>query len=93
MYPEQDYESTILRQLVNRDSPATRQLMQAYFTDIHPYWSILHRPTFDINSASDMLLASIVMLSSWVQGGNEHIELAPTLFSEVLKLHLVCNLT
>ncbi|KAH8900009.1 hypothetical protein GQ53DRAFT_740986 [Thozetella sp. PMI_491] len=83
--------STILRPLVNRHSPAMAKLIEVYFAEVHPYWTILHAPTFDINSVSDTLLAAMAMLASWLQNGLEHVELAPSVFNEVMTVHLQSN--
>ncbi|KAK4032262.1 fungal-specific transcription factor domain-containing protein [Parachaetomium inaequale] len=76
-------ESRGLHGLVHHDPAVLRDLVQAFFTEIHPYWPILHVPTFEIGAASDMLLGSMLMLSSWVTGRQEHLELAPIVFREV----------
>ncbi|KAL2130329.1 hypothetical protein VTI74DRAFT_6580 [Chaetomium olivicolor] len=72
-----------LHYLVHHDDAALRDLVQIFFTEIHPYWPLLHVPTFVTEMASDMLLGSMLMLSSWVIGRQEHLKLAPIVFGEV----------
>lgn len=44
----------------------------AYFAKVHPFWPILHGPTFSINYASDLLLASMALMVSWLGGTADH---------------------
>ncbi|KAL8846240.1 MAG: hypothetical protein Q9221_008653 [Calogaya cf. arnoldii] len=68
---------------LTRDSQATKQLVQLFFLTIHPHWPILHAPTFKIENASHVLLASILMLASWLQDQSDHVKLAPLVFDAV----------
>lgn len=72
-----------LHALLHHDHAVLQDLVQIFFSEIHPYWPILHVPTFEIGIASEPLLGSMVMLASWVVGRQEHLELAPLVFDEV----------
>ncbi|KAL2122408.1 hypothetical protein VTJ04DRAFT_2863 [Mycothermus thermophilus] len=73
-----------LHALLYHDPTALRELVDIFFSEIHPYWPILHVPTFEIGIASDTLLGSMVMLASWIIGRNEHLDLAPLVFDAVM---------
>jgi hypothetical protein len=80
-----------LHRLIRQDLPDIPSLVHVFFSDIHPYWPILHVPTFDKENTSDLLLGSIIMLSSWLVGRHEHKEIAPIVFKEVVAgTGLVC---
>jgi hypothetical protein len=68
---------------LNKDTPASARLIQTYFAELHQYWPILHAPTFDTTKAPDVLLGSIVMLASWLEGEPDHMKLAPLVFDAV----------
>ncbi|KAI0836894.1 hypothetical protein F5Y06DRAFT_304969 [Hypoxylon sp. FL0890] len=72
----------------DRSSPETKRLLELFFKDIHPYWAILHEPTFEIEKAPTILLAMMVMLASWLEGGPEHQRLAPVVFDEVNRIRM-----
>jgi hypothetical protein len=68
---------------LTKDTPASARLIQTYFAELHQYWPILHAPTFDPTKAPDVLLGSIVMLASWLEGEPDHMKLAPLVFDAV----------
>ncbi|KAL8768135.1 MAG: hypothetical protein Q9209_005526 [Squamulea sp. 1 TL-2023] len=72
-----------LQNALTKDSPATKQLVQVFFSAIHPHWPILHAPTFNIEDASHDLLGSMLILASWLQDRSDHVELAPLVFDAV----------
>ncbi|KAL8998271.1 MAG: hypothetical protein Q9188_006136 [Gyalolechia gomerana] len=72
-----------LQKGLTRGSLATEQLVQVFFSAIHPHWPILHAPTFKIEDASHELLGSMLMLASWLQGHSDHEVLAPLVFDAV----------
>lgn len=76
---------------LNKESPSIKRLIQGYFADVHPYWPILHAPTFDTANASHILLASMVVLASWLEGELDHTNLAPLVFEAVTATLLVRN--
>ncbi|KAK4182995.1 zinc finger protein zas1 [Podospora australis] len=73
-----------LHSIIQKDEYATRELVQIFFRENHPYWPILHAPTFDISSASDLLLGSMLTLASWTTARAEHRILGPVLFRELM---------
>lgn len=46
-------------------------------------------PTFEVDNAPIILLASMVMLASWLEGGPEHQKLAPVVYDEVNRIRMV----
>ncbi|KAI5920578.1 fungal-specific transcription factor domain-containing protein [Camillea tinctor] len=86
--PFQETHDTTPRGTFNRGSPATERLVGLFFSEIHQFWPILHKPSFDLRTASDTLLVSIVMLSSWLESGSEHKQLAPLVFNASSRLQL-----
>ncbi len=78
-----------LERCLDRKSSTTRRLVEVYFARVHPYWPILHAPTFNIDDASHVLLSSMIMLSNWIEGGSDHGALAPLLFEALIITQLV----
>ena len=72
-----------LRSYLNQESLGAGRRVQTYFADFHPSWPILHAPTFDIDNVSQPLLASMVMLASWLEGRQDHMNLASLVFDAV----------
>ena len=81
---------TDLQNYLVRQSQATKQLIQVFFSLVHPHWTILHAPTFEIETASDDLLGSMLMLASWLQGNSDHVKLVPLVLDVVTANLLVC---
>ncbi|KAI1207828.1 uncharacterized protein F4807DRAFT_433451 [Annulohypoxylon truncatum] len=75
-----------LQAVVDRTSPETQRLIQLFFAEIDRYWPILHSATFRLDETSTTLLASMIMLASWLEGGHEHHKLAPLIFEEVNRI-------
>ncbi len=80
---------TDLQACLNKESLATKRLVQVYFAEIHLYWPILHAPTFDTANASHVLLGSMIVLASWLEGELDHMKLAPLVFDAVTATLLV----
>ncbi|KAI1412769.1 hypothetical protein F5Y13DRAFT_162650 [Hypoxylon sp. FL1857] len=80
--------STDLNTNFDRTSPEIKRLIELFFKDIHPFWPILHESTFEVEKAPTILLKTIVMLSSWLEGGPEHQRLDPIVFDEVNRLRM-----
>ncbi|MCJ1390051.1 hypothetical protein MMC18_002909 [Xylographa bjoerkii] len=78
----EDYKSG-LHNWLNKEPLTTKWFTQVYFSKIHPYWPILHAPTFDPENVSHVLLGSMVVLSSWLKGDLYHTKLAPLVFDAV----------
>ncbi|OTA66016.1 hypothetical protein K449DRAFT_420692 [Hypoxylon sp. EC38] len=68
---------------LDRTSPEIKRLVKLFFADIHPYWAILHEPTFEVEKAPRTLLATMVMLASWLDGGPDHQKLGPVIYEEI----------
>jgi hypothetical protein len=79
-----------LRRYLNQNPARVEKLLRVYFTDLHPYWPVLHAPTFDPRSASPVLLGSMVMLASWLEGDPDHVKLASLVFDGIAAARLVC---
>ena len=80
-----------LRSYLNQESLGAGRRVQIYFAEFHPSWPILHAPTFDIENVSQPLLASMVMLASWLEGRQDHMNLAPLVFDAVTATLMVRN--
>ncbi|KAK4118843.1 hypothetical protein N657DRAFT_694102 [Parathielavia appendiculata] len=78
------YSNQALHALVRQDVPNSRHLVQIYFAEIHPYWPILHVPTFELENASDLLLGAMLMLSRWIAGREDHVQMASVVLEEVI---------
>ncbi|KAK0673134.1 fungal-specific transcription factor domain-containing protein [Cercophora samala] len=77
--------NTQLRDILqNIDEQTTYFLLEVFFREAHPYWPILHVSTFHMNTASDLLLGSILALASWITEREEHKALVPALYEEAL---------
>lgn len=88
---EHSHSNQTLHTLTRQDLAKTRDLVEIFFSEIHPFWPILHVPTFELDTASDLLLGAMLMLSSWVMGRQDHSEIAPTVLEEVMAAtELVC---
>ena len=74
---------------LRRHSQETKQLVQVFFSAIHPHWPILHAPTFNIEDAPYELLGAILVLASWLQDQSDHVDLAPLVFDAVTATLLV----
>ncbi|KAM7210846.1 zinc finger protein zas1 [Rhypophila decipiens] len=83
---EYDSSGHDLHSLLSRNPKVTRDLVQVFFAQVHPYWPILHISTFKTKSADKLLLGSMIMLSSWAVGRTEHLELAPQVFDEIMMI-------
>lgn len=85
---DQDH-SPDTRSDVNKASLISKENIDAYFSKIHPFWPILHSPTFEIDKASDILLTSMAMLADWMNGGSEHGQSCTALFEATATSQLV----
>ena len=85
----QEDQTTALRNGLNKGSPAIHRLIRIYFADVHPYWPILHAPTFDLANVSDVLLGSMIVLASWLESDLDHTKLAPLVLDSVTSNLLV----
>jgi hypothetical protein len=72
--------------------PSMEYLVDAYFTKVHPYWPILHAPTFSVKNVSYILLGSIALLADWVDGSSQHEALAGVMFEVLISIQPVSTL-
>jgi hypothetical protein len=79
-----------LRRYLNQNSAHVEKLLRLYFRDLHPYWPLLHAPTFDPRSASPVLVGSMVLLASWLEGDPDHVKLASLVFDGIAAARPVC---
>ncbi|ESZ96142.1 hypothetical protein SBOR_3472 [Sclerotinia borealis F-4128] len=89
---EQDHLSE-LRRTLSQDPALLKQLLEAYFTKIHPSWPILHAPTFNPQTASPILLGSMLMLANWLEGDANHEKLASMVFEAISVARLESSLS
>ena len=87
----QDDPSPDLDGYLSKESLDTARLVQLYFEDFHPYWPIIHATTFNTKDASHVLLGSMIMLASWLDGNPDHMKLAPHVFDAVNSKLLVSD--
>ncbi|PSR84008.1 hypothetical protein BD289DRAFT_434882 [Coniella lustricola] len=73
-----------LSDFIAKNTDLFSRLTLIFFKDIHPYWPILHEPTFDIKDAPDLLVATLAMLASWSLGGTEYNILKQHILKEIL---------
>ncbi|KAI8625795.1 hypothetical protein F5Y19DRAFT_479134 [Xylariaceae sp. FL1651] len=79
---------TSLRQHIVKDPAVAQRRLRVYFAEIHPDWPILHAPTVTVADTPDILIASITMLASWLEGDGDHLTLAPLVFDEFTNVQL-----
>ncbi|KAF5879083.1 putative transcription factor c2h2 cys6 protein [Botrytis fragariae] len=91
-HSEQDHLSE-LRRTLSQDQGHLNQLLEVYFTKIHPSWPILHAPTFNPQSVSPILLGSMLMLANWLDGSQQHEKLASIVFEAILAALLEVHLS
>ncbi|KAF7958045.1 hypothetical protein EAE96_003612 [Botrytis aclada] len=89
---ERDHLSE-LRRTLSQDQGHLNQLLELYFTKIHPSWPILHAPTFNPQSVSPILLGSMLMLANWLDGSQRHEQLASVVFEAILAARLEVHLS
>ncbi|KAK8139028.1 hypothetical protein PG984_002408 [Apiospora sp. TS-2023a] len=65
--------------------------MDVYFSKVHPFWPILHAPTFRMDKVSDILLASMTMLADWLCGGPDHFHSYTTVFEAAATSQLLAD--
>ncbi|KAK6953315.1 hypothetical protein Daesc_005617 [Daldinia eschscholtzii] len=87
--PPVSVEATDLQNYLYVNSPNTRRLVELFFREIHPYWAILHAPTFELEKSPPVLVASMVILASWLEKGPDHEKLAQIVFDEVSRIRMV----
>ncbi|KAI0485512.1 hypothetical protein F4859DRAFT_502820 [Xylaria cf. heliscus] len=84
-------EESKLREYIMNNYPAMGRYFPAYFAGIHPTWPILEPSIANTCGNPDLLIASIMMLASWLEGDPEHLVLFPLVFNEILERQLDPN--
>ncbi|TGJ87300.1 hypothetical protein E0Z10_g1443 [Xylaria hypoxylon] len=84
-------EESKLREYVVKDPAAMRRRLDIYFTNIHPSWPILQPSTITASGSPSLLLASIMMLASWLEGDLDHLELFTLASDEIAEIQLSVN--
>ncbi|KAI1822390.1 hypothetical protein F4861DRAFT_550816 [Xylaria intraflava] len=80
-------EEPSLSYYVVKDPVATRRRLVTYFSDIHPIWPFLQPSTVTTSGSPVLLIASIIMLASLLDGDTDHLALFPLVYDEINKLH------
>ncbi|KAI0878756.1 hypothetical protein GGS24DRAFT_496470 [Hypoxylon argillaceum] len=84
-------EESKLGEYVLRDPPATQRRLVIYYNEIHPSWPILQPSMVMTTRSPALLIASIMMLASWLEGDLEHLELFPLVLEEIAERQLDPN--
>lgn len=87
--PSQSSHAPELHRYFDKNSPATQELLQLYFDEIEPSWPLLDVPTFDAETAPNVLLRSMILLVASMKGNADHIQLAAHVFDELTATLLV----
>lgn len=79
--------------MLERYSDAFERRLGVYNTEIHPLWPVLLAPSSvaATDDAPDVLIASIAMLASWLEGDEDHLTLFPLVLDELCGIQLVCS--
>ncbi|KAJ8128794.1 hypothetical protein O1611_g4837 [Lasiodiplodia mahajangana] len=80
-----------LGEYIVRDPEAMQRRLGVYYTEIHPIWPILQPSTVTACRSPSLLIASIIMLASWLEGDLDHLELFPLISDEILERQLDPN--
>ncbi|KAI1753799.1 hypothetical protein F4782DRAFT_529215 [Xylaria castorea] len=84
-------EESKLGEYINQNRGTIERSLSVYFTGIHPIWPLLQPSTVAAYGSPDLLLASIMMLASWLEGDLEHLTLFPLVFDEIVERQLGPN--
>ncbi|RYC65796.1 hypothetical protein CHU98_g482 [Xylaria longipes] len=66
-----------LSEYIVKNRAATKRRLDVYFAGIHPTWPILQPWIVTASGNPDLLIASVMMLASWLEGDPEHLVLFP----------------
>ncbi|KAI8960362.1 hypothetical protein F5Y11DRAFT_330334 [Daldinia sp. FL1419] len=80
---------TDLQTYLNTNPSNTKRLIDLFFKEIYPYWAILHAPTFELEKTPAILVASMILLASWLERGQDYQKLAPLVFDEVAQIRMI----
>ncbi|KAI0193538.1 hypothetical protein EV127DRAFT_423514 [Xylaria flabelliformis] len=84
-------EESKLGEYINNHRATIERRLSIYFTGIHPMWPLLQPSTVTACRSPALLLASIMMLASWLEGDLEHLTLFPLVFDEIVERQLGLN--
>lgn len=83
---EEQYRETLMAPTpIIRNSAFVQRLVAAFFDQVHPFWPILHVPTFNTENhiIPDVLIMTMIMLANFAQGGNDHVNLASSTLAQL----------
>ncbi|KAI4276904.1 MAG: hypothetical protein L6R38_005556 [Xanthoria sp. 2 TBL-2021] len=75
-----------LHDFLSNEPTVTKRLLEVYFADVQPCWPILHPPTFDAGEVESVLIGSMVLLATWLEGNSDHMRLASFVFEDLDKI-------
>ncbi|KAI1740619.1 hypothetical protein F4680DRAFT_418644 [Xylaria scruposa] len=84
-------EESKLSEYIDKHRATIERRLSVYFTGIHPTWPLLQPSTVTACGSPALLLASIMMLASWLEGDLEHLTLFPLVFDEIVERQLGPN--
>lgn len=82
-------EESKLGEYVVRDPAATERRLGVYWAEIHPTWPVLQPSAVTESASPSLLIASMAMLVSWLEGDADHLELFPLILDEIAERQLV----
>ncbi|KAI1111439.1 hypothetical protein F5Y14DRAFT_443325 [Nemania sp. NC0429] len=82
------HEESKLGEHLARDPVAAERRLGVYWTEIHPTWPVLQPPAFAESGSPSLLIASMAMLVSWLEGDADHLELFPLVLEEITQRQL-----
>ncbi|KAI0541737.1 hypothetical protein GGR58DRAFT_455996 [Xylaria digitata] len=84
-------EETKLSEYVVQDPDTIRRRLGVYFTEIHPIWPLLQPSSITASESPGLLITSITMLASWLEGDLDHLELFTLALDEIAEIKLSVN--
>ncbi|KAF2964793.1 hypothetical protein GQX73_g8777 [Xylaria multiplex] len=84
-------EDAKLREYVIQDPATVQRRLGIYFTEIHPIWPILHPSSITASESPSLLITSITMLASWLEGDLDHLGLFTSALDEITEIQLSIN--
>lgn len=84
-------EESKLGEYVVRDPAATERRLGVYWAEIHPTWPVLQPSAVTESASPSLLIASMAMLVSWLEGDADHLELFPLILDEIAERQLGPN--
>lgn len=84
-------EESKLGECVARDPAAAQRRLGVYWAEIHPTWPVLQPSTVTESGSPSLLIASMTMLVSWLEGDTDHLELFPLVLDEIAERQMDPN--